>query len=190
MIEIDSQGLSLEEYAKRAQETAESRAYHMGYLIPGIMGELGELSGQIAKGYWHQWSAEKLREELTAEYGDVLWMTALLSQRYGVTDQDLDPKELVLLEETPDPALPKYVVLHLVDDFLDVAENCLDPMADFEDEVAYREARDSVARFWSRLCGCCLAVTGRSLGQVQEYNLNKLASRAARGVLRGQGDHR
>jgi NTP pyrophosphatase (non-canonical NTP hydrolase) len=78
--------MKLSEYQSAALSTAMEKAFSLDYLVPMIIGELGELSGQKAKAHWHGWPAEKLEVELVSEYGDVCWGTAILLHMAEVSD--------------------------------------------------------------------------------------------------------
>lgn len=175
--------LTLAAYQAKAVVTAEPRAFELEYLVPGILGEVGELFGQEAKAHWHGWPAEKLQTELVSEYGDICWMTALLletrkvhqlqptfpangSARYGVQE----PKY-----QLSSAALTLYRNYLLEDHALSERDEWLD---------------ESAERLWRLLRENCLLITRTPFQDVLHYNLQKLADRAARGVLRGSGDHR
>lgn len=158
-------------YQVIAASTAEAAAYSLDYLIPGIVGEVGELFGQKAKAHWHGWKADKLQTELVSEYGDVAWMTAILLQAHDVhevgpfsTRDSIDQAHLLLMRSTG---------LHLY---------YSQGMTDYIAEAA--------ARLWAALEHCCESVVGVPFAEVLAYNEKKLADRAARGVLKGAGDHR
>ena len=176
--------MSLKEYQDRALKTAEPRAFQRDYLIPGIVGEIGELFGQKAKGYWHGWTPEQLQKELVSEYGDICWMTATLLYTRGVdqlSPQYPDvPGALRWGTVTPEMALLNggtqlYQVATLQDEALTASAMWLEEAAE---------------KMWRLLRAHSSVVTGVPFQDVLEANLQKLADRAARGVLRGSGDHR
>lgn len=163
--------ITLAQYQEIAAATAQPEAYNHDYLIPGIVGEVGELFGQTAKAVWHGWSASKLEEELVSEYGDVAWMTATLLQMEGITEtgefttrDDLSPAHILLMRST---------ALHMYHDR---------DMTEYVPEAA--------VRVWEALAHHSKAITGKDFSEVLMYNREKLADRAARNVLRGSGDHR
>lgn len=182
--EVKTSGLTLAAYQDRAIITAEPRAFHLDYLIPGIIGEIGELFGQRAKSYWHEWPAEKLQEELVNEYGDICWMTALLLTTYNVR---------TLTPAVPDTTRridfgPRDRWTSLLAGAISIKLNHqmeLEGISETEDWTAL-----AAEKLWRNLRDNCFHITGVEFQVVLEKNLAKLADRAARGVLRGQGDHR
>lgn len=169
----------LTDYLSQALATADKQAFDLQYLIPAIVGEVGELFGQNAKAHWHGWDADELQAQLVKEYGDIAWMTAVLIHvrttnlaAPNIEDLDLifktrleeDPKHLLLMRAT---ALHLYYTMGLREYILDEA-----------------------ARLWAALAEKCEAITGVSFQDVLDHNIDKLTSRAARGVLKGQGDNR
>lgn len=176
-------GLTLAVYQQRAIATAEERAFHLEYLIPGILGEVGELFGQQAKGYWHQWAPEQLQKELVSEYGDICWMTALLLHTRGVAQlQPVYPSDgsrglgaLDTMSRLQQAASNLRATYLMEKDGISDTDQWLDEAAE---------------RMWRVLRDCCQYVTGVPFQEVLHANLAKLADRAARGVLKGQGDHR
>lgn len=169
---------TLREYQTQAKATAQVEAYDHAYLIPGIVGEVGELFGQKAKATWHGWDADTLQTELVAEYGDICWMTALLLDMFELHDET-DPvrNTTVLRPYTREPwqtLLGKAYSLHM-----------------FHTDPECRPYITGAARdLWVTLRAQCEAITGASFDDVLAYNGAKLAARAAKGVLRGSGDHR
>lgn len=168
--------LTLAQYQNMAQATAmqESRTHH--YLVHGIVGEVGELFGQVAKAAWHHSTEEQLQAELVSEYGDVCWMTAMLLHGEGVYVVR-PPQRMDWHGVLPNPwslLLSRASQLHSA--FLN------------------REDFDWVARagerMWEALHTECQVVTGQPFDTVLRANADKLAARAARGTLVGRGDHR
>lgn len=159
--------MDLQDYQIEACKTAHERAYHLEYLLPGIMGEVGELFGRKAKGYWHGWDEEKLNEELASEYGDIAWMTALLLIHFDVHDIEGWPSGGGW--ETSD----LWDNLFLMAGSLQVMPEVL-----------------GAQTLWHRLELYCKTITGHDFDYVLRKNLQKLADRQARGTLVGEGNHR
>lgn len=171
--------MKLADYQREAARTAQPAAYDRDYLVPMIVGELGELFGQRAKSVWHGWSPARLKAELTLEYGDIAWGTAILLDLEGWADVDgVVPQPSRSVWGTHlDPwhqLLNKATGLHL---FYTSPDNT---------RFLPQEARV----LWVLLERHCEAITGSTWDEVLQANLAKLASRAARGVLQGAGDHR
>lgn len=176
-------GLTLAAYQHLALATAEPRAFHLDYLIPGIVGEVGELFGQRAKAYWHGWPMEKLQTELVSEYGDIAWMTALLLHSRGVAS--LQPVVNI-------PPSLNLGILNPHQSLLSAASSLHTQWLLEEQGISETDEWLDMAaeRLWRVLRDNCEAITGRDFQYVLDANLVKLADRAARGVLRGSGDHR
>lgn len=161
--------MDLKEYQRLALATAQPEAFSPDYLVPGIVGEVGELLGQRAKAHWHGWPEAQLQAQLVKEYGDVAWMTAVLLHTYDV-DQVHVP--------------PSWFIRHPELRLLRLATNL------YEDYCYAASFYGPAARLWQVLAGAAEEVTGSSFDHVLQVNLDKLASRAERGVLRGAGDDR
>lgn len=175
--------LTLAAYQEKALATAEPRAFDLQYLVPGIMGEVGELFGQQAKAHWHGWPAKKLREELVSEYGDIAWMTALLLDTRGIN---------MLHPVVPSSGPARWGRLDPMSALLAAASRLRLNYLMEKDGISETEQwlDQSAENLWRVLRDNCLHITGRDFQSVLGGNLIKLADRAARGVLRGQGDHR
>lgn len=172
--------MDLAEYQLLAQETAQPRAYDLEYLIPMIAGETGELLGQRAKGYWHQWTPERMQQELMLEYGDIAWGTGLLLLKFGV--HDVVPYVPLRAGASMWGAPPAPMTA-----LMTRAGNLL---AFYEEPRLANLIQAEATYLWQLLAYHCEAVTGSHFDLVLQANLAKLASRAKRGVLQGQGDHR
>lgn len=171
---------SLANYQARAAATAQPAAYDHAYLIPMIVGEVGELFGQRAKAVWHGWDADRLQLELVSEYGDVCWGTAILLQMEGAHNlqgSKLRLPGLTVWGNMPDPWEQLQARAGWLYRFHTQPET---------HQFIVGEAK----QLWMLLERNCRAVTGLPFDQVLEANLAKLASRAERGTLVGQGDHR
>ena len=168
----------LQDYLAQALVTADPKAFQHPYLIPGIVGEVGELFGQNAKAVWHGWDDAKLTKELVSEYGDVAWMTAVLLHVESTKEANGPEIEIpafsTRLEDDPmHLLLMRSTALHL-----------------YYSEGLLQYILEAAARLWSALEFKCKEVTGVSFQEVLDANIAKLADRAARGVLKGAGDNR
>lgn len=190
----------LNDYIEAATSTAQPAAYDYDYLVPGILGEIGEVYGQLAKSHWHGWSEDKLKEELKAEYGDICWMTAILiSKRMVVSELTFRG-----LDVAPDDFVPFQCLGRISQNFQEFMDKLrvevgiamqLEEFPDNEDLANRHEAQedlvnDKLLELWAALAVLATAATGSSFQDILDYNKAKLASRKARGVLRGSGDHR
>ena len=173
--------MSLNEYQIAALATAEPRGRELDYLIPMIMGEVGEALGHRAKAYWHRTSDEDLAQELILEYGDVCWGTAVLLHELGITaveaypGPDTDPQTRAWAAKVP-----------AWSSVLNRAAGLFNLWEDHQDHHLEHAAVSLWQALEFRAEGC----VGVDLGTVLEANVAKLAGRAERGTLRGNGDHR
>lgn len=172
--------MELKEYQVGATSTAEPRAYDLQYLVPGLVGELGELFGQRAKGHWHGWTEEKLLGELTLEYGDIAWLTAVLLKRLDVDTVDMSQAEDARHTAWMGQSSPWQQIMGMVSGIH------LLWVEGYGDNHLVQQA----SLLWAALQAHSLTITGNSFDVVLQVNLDKLASRAARNVLQGAGDHR
>lgn len=173
--------MKLSEYQTAAASTAMPEAFSHDYLIPMIVGEVGELFGQKAKAHWHGWSADQLQVELVSEYGDVCWGTAILLQMHGVTD---------LMYKHPTSSIPVSVWGNPLDPWHLLLQRVQHVHLWSTEEQTHSYIRGEAQQLWLALETFCQAITGVPFETVLLANLTKLASRAERGVLVGKGDHR
>lgn len=170
---------TLANYQARAAATAQPAAYAYEYLVPMIVGEVGELFGQRAKAVWHGWDVDRLTTELVSEFGDVCWGTAILLEMEGVRsisgDVLLPGRSLWGAELDPwQTLLQKATNLHML----------------YVGGDSRKHLQGQAQQMWMTLEKTCGRITGRTFDQVLDANIAKLASRAARGTLVGSGDHR
>lgn len=163
---------TLAEYQKLALQTAMPEAFLPSYLVPSIVGEVGELFGKRGKAVRDHWEPERLDRELAAEYGDVLWMTAILLHVEGVDD-----------------ATPRLGTREHRDPWYGLLDLSQWLYEEHMQEV-HPSLRRPAIKLWQALAGNCQAITGHSLDAVMQINIDKLLSRQARGVLTGSGDNR
>lgn len=167
----------LDEYQKKALSTAAPVGTTYEYLAHGLIGEVGEFAGRIAKGVWKgDRTSGAYLADLALEYGDIAWMTAVLLHRQGIHGRDAWGAPL---------GVPP--------------EDMISPLGAIMAEAGYQyriyatnvtgytlDAR----RLWDLLETYCERLTHHTWADVLQMNVDKLASRAARGVLVGNGDHR
>lgn len=172
--------MRLAQYQSAAAATAQPAAYQYDYLVPMIVGEVGELFGQRAKSVWHGWTREKLQAELVSEYGDIAWGTAILLKMEGVeffrAQLRQGPATTVWGNE-PSPWQP-------------LANKAANLFHFYTQEETHQYIRGEAQQMWLTLESSCKAVTGTDFNTVLERNLLKLQGRVARGTLVGSGDHR
>lgn len=167
--------MELREYQQRAVATALPTALSYDYLIPGLVAEVGEVFGKVAKSVRDEWPRERLQEELKAELGDVCWFYVLLSHV-----ANLDPEDA---KAYPESLASKEVLQDLLALTARIQE--LSALAD-PNEISWH--------YWLELYPSYIArvamVYEIDMQEVLEYNINKLESRKARGTLKGSGDSR
>lgn len=147
--------MNLTDYTPAALATCEARSYDLEYLLPGLIGEVGELFGEVARA--HRLGGDR-RAEIIAEYGDIAWMTAILLHRERVEDTS----GLTSLR------------------FIDGREAALELIL-ARAAAVYRSGEDTLAgraaALWVTLADHAEAVTGVSFDEVLRANLEKLAAR-------------
>lgn len=174
--------MELIQYQAAAAATADRKAYDDAYLIPMIVGEIGELFGQVAKAHWHGWDADKLKHEKMSEYGDICWGTAILLSTRGVSHLTYTADNMFEFALTRwgnkrdawQVLLTRSAHLHQW----------------YSEKETHQYIKGEAEQLWLTLHQFCQAITGASFDEVLQMNLDKLASRAARGTLIGSGDHR
>ena len=164
--------MTFDEYQKQAVSFRTESANNEEYLTLGLIEEVGEAAGKLAKrtrdGVWDD-------KAFIKELGDILWFVANLADYY---DRAYDTSCSVFLKDCFDVEadgasfdvsmmknIASYVALTVRDD-----GNYLN------DVVA--EVGDLAGKY------------GYTLEQVAEINLAKLRDRQARGVISGNGDYR
>lgn len=163
--------MNLSEYQPLAVSTAVPPALSRDYLVPMIVGEVGELFGKVAKAHRDGWSTERLQADLVKEYGDIAWGTAVLLHHLGAS-------ELPFATYSRDTTLQSLLY---------EAGNVYEAWsAGFSAQFQIMAA----ARLWHVLEANCETLTGHSWETVLQANVNKLASRAERGTIQGSGDNR
>lgn len=173
--------MNLSEYQAAAATTAQPKAYDHDYLIPMIVGEVGELLGQRAKSVWHGWTPERLQTELVSEYGDVCWGTAIL-----LALEDVHDTKGFALRELP----PVTVWGHKPDVWHQLIRHAESLYLFYTQKETHCYIVGEAKLLWLALERHCQAITGLPFEEVQQANLRKLAGRVERGTLVGSGDHR
>lgn len=177
-------------YIPAAKSTAQPAAYDYAYLVPALLGEYGEVYGQLAKAHWHEWPEEKLKLEMVAEYGDMCWMVAILIDKRSC----LTERSHVMV---PPVGFAPHIAMGAVGQRISLFLNALEEETrvglqsnELVMDAYVGETDYQLMQLWNVLANYAEQCTGSSFQEVLEYNKEKLASRAARGVLRGAGDHR
>ncbi len=163
--------MTFEEYQKAAVSFRTESANNEEYLTLGLIAEVGEAAGKLAKrvrdGVWDE-------KAFIKELGDILWFVANLAEYY---DRENGP----------------YYYLQLGGCFEMTGTSKLT-----EKEIMKEIAFDSaglVKGFGGMVnvihkLSCLAKGQGYTLEQVAEINIAKLRDRQARGVIKGDGDER
>lgn len=168
--------MNLSAYQAKARSTAAPAAYEYRYLVPGLLGELGELTGRQAKGFWKRdVGTPDYKNDIALEYGDIAWMAAILLSKQHIHGRDAWGQPY---GSTPHASLTPLgeVALEISTIFSQYSGG----------PCFFIDAR----ALWDLLERHCESITGLPFSDVLEMNIIKLASRASRGVLIGNGDHR
>lgn len=164
--------MTFEEYQQEAVKFRTETANNEEYLTLGLIEEVGEAAGKLAKrrrdGVWDE-------KAFIKELGDILWFVANLADYYDKNNDTSFSAELkdCFAAEVDDDRFDEDIMrllVYWVGYFLD-GEGWR--IADISYEVG-----GLAKRF------------GYTLEQVAEINLAKLRDRAARGVIKGNGDER
>ena len=147
--------MNLTDYTPAALATCEDSSRDLAYLIPGLIGEVGELFGEVAR---VQRLGQPRTEQIIDEYGDIAWMTAVLLDHLKVDDiRQLGNLRYVQGREAAlELILARAAAVH-------------------------RSGSDVLpgraAALWATLADHAEAVTGVSFDEVLSANLEKLAAR-------------
>ena len=164
--------MTFEEYQKEAVKFRTESANNEEYLTLGLIEEVGEAAGKLAKGRRDVVFDEKA---FIKELGDILWFVANLADYY---DREFDAKFSDGLKEcfkmdTDAGATVEYTMILVACYASNTVSKC---GVFFNDIVA--NIGDLACRY------------GYTLEQLAEINLAKLRDRAARGKIQGNGDAR
>ena len=163
--------LTFNKYQRKARETAVYPEEHAeSYTVLGLLGEAGEIA-QLAKRRLRDGLVLD-RERLASEVGDCLWYFAMYLFERGCP---MPENNYYMSSDFTDADFPRDVetLFFWIAEMLKSAEG-------LEEECAQEgvlAALNTLARH-----------TPHTLEAIAQANLDKLADRAARGVLRGEGD--
>lgn len=170
--------MELSEYQQHALKTALPTSLNLDYLVPMIIGEIGELFGQKAKAVRDTWAPDDLQKMLISEYGDIAWGTAILLNHFGIHEV---PDSA--FHRTPHPTNPWT-------DLLAWTQTIYISHEDFERTPNPQWLDYTAENFWATLKFRCKKITGREFDMVLSSNVDKLARRAQAGTVSGSGDLR
>lgn len=179
-------------YQTAALATALPTAHSQEYLLPGLLSELGELAGVLAKEYRD--STPINYEDRLSEMGDVAWVVAVWLNDLDITTTDTElgaGNEVIHRNPLTNP-------IEVVGLMLSLVEPLVSSYARTRSNPAHTPAGDVVAKnvlltLW-RLLEFYAPVLAPTMEDpfkaALDSNIAKLTSRQARGKLGGSGDHR
>lgn len=182
----------LASYQTAALATALPTAHSQEYLLPGLLSELGELAGVLAKEYRD--STPINYEDRLSEMGDIAWVVAVWLHDLDITTTDTElgaGNEVIQRNPLTNP-------IEVVGLMLSLAEPLVSSYARIRSNPAHTPAGDIVAKnvlitIWRLLEFYAPTIAPNMEDPFKaalDSNIAKLTSRQARGKLGGSGDHR
>ena len=166
--------MTFEEYQKQAVSFRTESANNEEYLALGLIAEVGEAAGKLAKRIRDGVFDEKA---FIKELGDVLWFAANLAECCG--------------DAGACRALENYFGKNAPSGGVRMPEGLLlRELATYAADAAMGEQDYCHFRHVGRLLACLADKYGYTLEQVAEINIAKLRDRQARGAIKGDGDER
>ena len=184
---------TLASYQTSALATALPTAHSQEYLLPGLLSELGELAGVLAKEYRD--STPINYEDRLSEMGDVAWVTAIWLHDLGVTTTTTENIGVSTKTLQRNPLSNPIEVVGLM---LSITEPLVPSYSRIRSNPLHTTAGELVAKnilltLW-RLLEFYAPVLAPNMGDpfkaALDSNIAKLTSRQARGKIGGSGDHR
>lgn len=193
----DKEKLTLNAYQAAAMSTALPTSLNMAYMAYGLVNEIGELQEKLISNTPGILTSEETLKEL----GDVLWYIAGVSQIRGWKLSE------VLLDDTTDIAISKYEAEEAsevsISEFeqnsciklsigLTIAAGslCGALKKEIRDNTHKPDVEKEALRRIFQISVMLAKVMNSTLEHVAIANIEKLASRKARGVIGGSGDNR
>lgn len=193
----DKEKLTLNAYQAAAMSTALPTSLNMAYMAYGLVNEIGELQEKLASNTPGILTSEETLKEL----GDVLWYIAGVSQIRGWKLSE------VVLDDTTDIAISEYAVgeesevlasesgqescIKLSIGLTIAAGNlCGALKKEIRDNTHKPDVEKEALRRIFQISVMLAKVMSSTLEHVAIANIEKLASRKARGVIGGNGDNR
>ena len=193
----DKEKLTLNAYQAAAMSTALPTSLNMAYMAYGLVNEIGELQEKLISNTLGILTSEETLKEL----GDVLWYIAGVSQIRGWKLSE------VVLDDTTDIAISEYAVgeesevlasesgqescIKLSIGLTIAAGNlCGALKKEIRDNTHKPDVEKEALRRIFQISVMLAKVMSSTLEHVAIANIEKLASRKARGVIGGNGDNR
>ena len=193
----DKEKLTLNAYQAAAMSTALPTSLNMAYMAYGLVNEIGELQEKLASNTPGIITSEETLKEL----GDVLWYIAGVSQIRGWKLSE------VVLDDTTDIAISKYEAEEASE--VSISESgqnsciklsigltiaagnlCGALKKEIRDNTHKPDVEKEALRRVFQISVMLAKVMSSTLEHVAIANIEKLASRKARGVIGGNGDNR
>lgn len=193
----DKEKLTLNAYQAAAMSTALPTSLNMAYMAYGLVNEIGELQEKLISNTPGILTSEETLKEL----GDVLWYIAGVSHIRGWKLSE------VVLDDTTDIAISEYAVgeesevlasesgqescIKLSIGLTIAAGNlCGALKKEIRDNTHKPDVEKEALRRIFQISVMLAKVMNSTLEHVAIANIEKLASRKARGVIGGSGDNR
>lgn len=193
----DKEKLTLNAYQAAAMSTALPTSLNMAYMAYGLVNEIGELQEKLISNTPGILTSKETLKEL----GDVLWYIAGVSQIRGWKLSE------VVLDDTTDIAISKYEAEEAsevsISEFeqnsciklsigLTIAASslCGALKKEIRDNTHKPDVEKEALRRIFQISVMLAKVMNSTLEHVAIANIEKLASRKARGVIGGSGDNR
>ncbi len=193
----DKEKLTLNAYQAAAMSTALPTSLNMAYMAYGLVNEIGELQEKLISNTPGILTSKETLKEL----GDVLWYIAGVSQIRGWKLSE------VVLDDTTDIAISKYEAEEAsevsISEFeqnsciklsigLTIAAGslCGALKKEIRDNTHKPDVEKEALRRIFQISVMLAKVMNSTLEHVAIANIEKLASRKARGVIGGSGDNR
>ena len=181
--------MNLEQYIAFTPSTAiYTKKNELQYLTLGLISEVGELSGKVAKLFRGDKTIEGMREKIAQEVGDIFWFLSQLHhlsdtidltqnvERFETTPEDLEWLKDISKEETLDG------LYSLCKDLQLEAWHFLT-----DERVFEIDANEYIQELYLYSISV-LALIGFEKEEVFDMNYEKLTGRKAAGTLKGDGD--
>lgn len=167
--------MKFEDYQEKALETALETALTEGYLVPGLIAELGEVLSLFAKNTRDGGDLDL--DALAKEIGDCYWFIAVCGEHFDHYLSFDTIGDIYQSEDKFDSTTPQVAVYAMI-------------YGAVEEAAKFNEFSDDLLRGILEGLSILEYKFGLDRDNVLQMNLDKLASRKERGVLGGSGDNR
>lgn len=175
-----------EDYQQAAMRTCTDRSFCFEYMAYGLVGEIGELAGKLAKEIRDDVDADLHREGVKLELGDIAWMCAGMAAEREVPDTLLrcQPTEHVADFDMETSGIQVLQTMMVAAAELLGTGNLPFGMCGLTDLQAQH-----LNRIWWCLDHIA-GMQGLTMREVCQANIDKLTDRANRNKIHGDGDER